>query len=81
MLPSAKKWFKGSGSVLTGATEYYKMNMTERLAVGEAFPEAIFTTFNGSELRPLFPPGLPIFYMYSVRKGVAEKPWFMTTLA
>lgn len=49
----------------------------EKQAVETAFPDAIFVTFNGSELRPLFPDRMPIFYMYSVRRGVAVKPWFM----
>jgi hypothetical protein len=53
------------------------LNMIEKQAVEAAFPEAIFVTFNGSGLRTLFPDRMPIFYMYSIRRGVAVKPWFM----
>jgi hypothetical protein len=54
-----------------------RLNLFEKQAVEAAFPDAIFVTFNGSDLRPLFPERMPIFYMYSVRRGVAVKPWFM----
>ena len=42
-----------------------------------AFPNAVFITFNGSEFRCLFPDRMPIFYMYSLKRGVAVKPWFL----
>ena len=51
--------------------------MIEKRAVERAFPDSIFITFNGSEFRGLFPPNLPIFYMYSLRKGISIKPWFL----
>jgi hypothetical protein len=51
--------------------------MVERRAVEAHFPESIFVTFNGSSLRSIFPKSLPIFYMYSVRHGVSDKPWFL----
>jgi hypothetical protein len=53
------------------------MNMVETHAVELAFPGSIFITFSGSELRRLFPEHLPIFYMYSVRRGISVKPWFL----
>ncbi len=42
-----------------------------------AFSRSIFVTFNGSPLRRLFPDGLPIFYMFSFRHGISDKPWFL----
>ena len=74
---SAAKWYRGGGSIEEGARRYYAANMIERQAVEAVFPNAVFVSFNGSELRPLFPDRMPIFYMYSVRRGVAVKPWFM----
>jgi L-tyrosine isonitrile synthase len=74
---SAAKWYAGGRSAEEGARLYYRANMIEKQAVEAAFPDAIFVTFNGSDLRPLFPDRMPIFYMYSVRRGVAVKPWFM----
>jgi hypothetical protein len=53
------------------------MNMIEKRAVELAFPRAIFITFSGSHLRCLFPARLPIFYMYSMRRGTSVKPWFL----
>ena len=41
------------------------------------FPRSIFVTFNGSQLKSLFPEGLPIFYMFSLRHGISDKPWFL----
>jgi len=53
------------------------MNMLEKRAVERAFPCAVFITFNGREYRSLFPERLPIFYMYSLQRGVSVKPWFL----
>jgi hypothetical protein len=74
---SAAKWFKGEGTTEEGALRYYRANMVERRVMGAKFPNSIFVTFNGSVLRPMFPDSLPIFYMYSVRHGVSDKPWFL----
>lgn len=73
----AAKWYRGDGTVEEGAREYYRMNMIEKRSVELSFPEAIFITYNSSEFRHLFPDNLPIFYMYSVKRGVAVKPWFI----
>jgi len=73
----AAKWYRGGGSAELGALKYYRSNMIEKRAVELAFPGAIFITFNGSEFRTLFPERLPIFYMYSLRRGVSVKPWFL----
>jgi L-tyrosine isonitrile synthase len=77
LIASASKWYGGRGSSRDGALAYYAMNMRERELVEQNYGTAIFVTFNGSEFRSLFPEQLPIFYMYSVRKGCAVKPWFM----
>jgi hypothetical protein len=77
----AAKWYRGDGTPEQGAAKYFQMNMTEKRAVELAFPRAIFITFNGSEYRNLFPERLPIFYMYSLRRGVSIKPWFLPTVA
>ncbi len=73
----AAKWFRGEGTPLDGATRYFQMNMVEKQAVQLAFPRSIFVTFNNSEFRCLFPERMPIFYMYSLRRGTGVKPWFM----
>ena len=74
---SAARWYKGRGRPIDGAIAYFDMNMIEKKAVEEEFPDSIFVTFNGSEFRVLFPDGMPIFYMYSLRKGISVKPWFV----
>lgn len=74
---SAGKWYRGAGSAAHGALAYYRMNMVEKRAVELAFPGTIFVTFNGSKLRCLFPARMPIFYMYSLRRGFSVKPWFL----
>ena len=78
---SAMKWYRGSGSAEEGAVIYYRMNMVERRAVELAFSSSIFITFNGSELSSLFPERLPVFYMYSLRRGTCVKPWFLPAQA
>jgi hypothetical protein len=74
---SARKWYRGEGTAEHGALKYYQMNMIEKRAVETAFPRSIFITFNGSDLRSLFPTQLPIFFMYSLRRGMSVKPWFI----
>jgi hypothetical protein len=73
----AAKWFRGEGTVEEGAARYLQMNMIEKRSVQFAFPRSIFVTFNGSEFRSLFPARMPIFYMYSLRRGTSVKPWFL----
>lgn len=76
---SAAKWFRGEGSIEQGALRYYRANMVEKKVIERAFSQSIFVTFNGSEMQPLFPDALPIFYMFSLRRGVCAKPWFLPT--
>jgi len=78
LLASAQKWYHGSGTAQDGALAYLRINLIEQRVVERAFPNSIFITFNGSDLRALFPRQLPIFYMYSLRRGVAVKPWFVS---
>lgn len=73
----AAKWFRGEGSADEGARRYFALNMIEKRAIEAAFPRNVFVTFNGSEYRSLFPDQLPVFYMYSMKKGFAVKPWFI----
>lgn len=73
----AAKWYRGDGTAEQGALKYYQMNMIEKRAVQLAFPRSIFVTFSGNEFRCLFPDRLPIFFMYSLRRGVSVKPWFL----
>lgn len=73
----AAKWFRGDGTIEEGAIRYYQANMIEKQVVERTFPRSIFITFNGHEMRSLFPVGLPIFYMFSVRRGISAKPWFL----
>jgi L-tyrosine isonitrile synthase len=75
---SAGKWYGGLGSAAEGAALYFKANMLEKRAVEQQYPDTIFVTFNNSQHRVLFPDSMPIFYMYSMKKGVAVKPWFLT---
>jgi hypothetical protein len=74
---SARKWYRGDGTAGQGALKYFQMNIIEKRAVELAFPRSIFITFNGSDLRSLFPNRLSVFYMYSLRRGVSVKPWFI----
>ncbi len=75
---SAAKWYGGAGSPTDGAARYFQLNMQEKRAVEQQYPDSIFVTFNSSRHRLLFPERLPIFYMYSLKKGVAVKPWFLS---
>lgn len=74
---SAMKWYHGADSVERGAVTYFHMNMIEKRAVELSFPKSIFATFNSSKFRLLFPKRMPIFYMYSMQRGMSVKPWFL----
>ena len=78
LIASARKWYRGDETAEEGALRYLRMNMIEQRVVERAFPGTIFITFNGSDLRALFPRQLPIFYMYSLRRGFGVKPWFLS---
>lgn len=78
LVKSATKWYFGGLSAEDGAAAYYTCNMQEKRAVETVFPDSIFVTFNGPEFRVLFPRSLPIFYMYSLKRGCSVKPWFLT---
>lgn len=78
---SAAKWYDGEKSTPDAALQYFRMNMVEKRVVEHLYPNAIFITFNNSAHRILFPDKMPIFYMYSIKKGVAVKPWFMAAPA
>lgn len=73
----AARWYRGGGHVADGARTYLEMNRLESRAVEERFRGSIFITFNGSVYRDLFPATMPVFFMYSLRRGNAVKPWFM----
>jgi L-tyrosine isonitrile synthase len=75
---SARKWYFGDGTVEEGALRYYRANMIERRGVEAIYPHSIMITFNTSALRALLPLGLPVFYMYSMRRGLSVKPWFVS---
>ena len=79
LVACAAKWYRGEGSTEEGALEYFRMNMVEKRAIEIVFPDAVFVTFNGGEFRDLFPADMPIFYMYSLRRGFGVKPWFMSS--
>ena len=78
---SAMKWYGGDDTPNSAALQYFEINMQEKRAVEQCFPGAIFLTFNSSQYRLLFPEKLPIFYMYSIKKGTAVKPWFIAEAA
>lgn len=76
----ASRRYRSDEPAGVGARKYYEMNMIEKGAVEAAFPDSIFITFNGSDMRPLFPDKLPIFYMYSLKRGTSVKPWYLPAL-
>lgn len=76
LLNSAQKHYTVSDDYSLAAKLYYLQNQLERKRIDDDYPDYIFLTFNGSKLNDLFPKNLPIFYMYSTKKGHSAKPWF-----
>jgi hypothetical protein len=77
LVASAKKWYRGEGTAEDGARKYYLINMLELRAVELAYPDSIFITYNSPDFRGLCPRQLPVFYMYTLRRGYRIKPWFL----
>ena len=77
LVRSAMRWYRGEGTPEEGARRYYDMNMVEKQVIELFFPSSVFVTFNGREHRDLFPDKLPIFFMYSLKRGTSVKPWFL----
>lgn len=75
--PAAAKWYRGAREASEAARIYLAMNRVESRAVALHRPDAVFITFNGRRFRKLFPATLPVFYMYSLRRGMSVKPWFL----
>lgn len=73
----AARWYRGGSDPRQGARTYLDMNAVESAAVAAHFRGSIFVTFNGSAYRALFPSTMPVFYMNSLKRGTAIKPWFM----
>lgn len=58
--------------------KYIALNRFESLYVERLFKDSIFITYNdANKLRFLFPLGLPVYSMYSLKKGKTIKPWFV----
>lgn len=73
---SSEKHCKKLKDHILGAKLYFLQNQVEKKEVEKRFTGSIFLTYNGSNLDKILPTGLPIFYMYSTKKGTSVKPWF-----
>lgn len=73
---SSFKHFRRGANTKLGAKLYFLQNQKEKGELEKVFPDSIFLTYNGSDLNAIFPLKLPVFYMYSLKKGTSVKPWF-----
>lgn len=76
LINSSKKHFKKEKDFVLGAKLYYLQNQIEKKVIDETFSDSIFLTYNSNELDGILPEQIPIFYMYSLKKGTSIKPWF-----
>ena len=76
LVVSASKHYKWNENIETIAKWYYQQNQNEKKQVAKMFENHIFLTYNGRSMNQLFPEKMPIFYMYSTKRGNSEKPWF-----
>lgn len=74
---SSEKHFQKYSDVQLGAKLYYLQNQIEKSAIEKHFSDCIFMTYNSSKWDGIHPIGLPIFHMYSLKKGTSVKPWFV----
>lgn len=76
LINSSKKHFKKEKDFVLGAKLYYLQNQIEKKIIDKTFSNSIFLTYNSNELDGILPEKIPLFYMYSLKKGTSIKPWF-----
>ena len=68
---------RGHGNAKKGAQRYYAIVMAEREAVAQyCGGKTIFFTHNDLEYK-IVHPALPAIYIYSIKPGFSDKPWFL----
>ena len=77
LLDMCRKHFHRGQDFEGGAKMYFLANQREKSFVGEKYPGHVFLTYNASSLDALLPDALPIFHMYSIKRGISAKPWFI----
>lgn len=58
------------------AWTYYTIRCAERKALEETYRNAIFFTY-GLDQEKIFLPSRPIMHIFSLKKGISQRPWFM----
>lgn len=68
---------RGHGNAKKGAQRYYAIVMAEREAVAQyCGGKTIFFTYNDPGYK-IVHPALPAIYIYSIKPGFSDKPWFL----
>jgi hypothetical protein len=61
----------------TAAKQYYAITKAEKSILAQRFKGNIFFTYSSLNLKFLLP-DLPTVYWFSIKKGISERPWFIT---
>ncbi|HLD21645.1 MAG TPA: asparagine synthase C-terminal domain-containing protein, partial [Patescibacteria group bacterium] len=77
---SSEKHFQKNNDIQLGAKLYYLQNQLEKNSIEQHFADCIFMTYNSSTWDSIHPARLPIFYMYSLKRGTSIKPWFVYSI-
>jgi ABC-type nitrate/sulfonate/bicarbonate transport system substrate-binding protein len=63
------------GDAVTSSQRYYAVRLAEKKLLEKEFKGQVFFAFSDGQMQPLYPT-LPTLYLYSMRKGTTEAPWF-----
>ncbi|MCD6523302.1 MAG: hypothetical protein J7K68_06210 [Candidatus Diapherotrites archaeon] len=73
-IPMAKKHARIRAE--KAAERYLKVRISEKKTLEKRYSDAVFFTYSPPEMQFLMPT-LPTLYIYSIKRGVSECPWFM----
>lgn len=77
LVKKTKKHYLWEEDYYLVAKKYYLMNLKEKKNIEERFNDSIFLTYNWSDMNEILPTKLPIVYIYSLKRWISNKPWFI----
>jgi hypothetical protein len=80
LVESARKRFHG-GDPEKGARDYLAAREVDNKVITSFYPQAIHATYNDPEsMKWLQPSGVPVIYLWSIKKGRSMPPWFFNNM-
>jgi L-tyrosine isonitrile synthase len=75
LIETASKHYETDSNFEVSAKRYFQACLWDSKVIEHFFPSSIFLTYNGPEMRELFPK-IPTMFLFSSKHGNTAKPWF-----